>query len=436
MDFTGDVQGLLQQEPFNQSALDALRDTVFASDDTFEGFNSLINQRIAAGQADQPADALRVGLSLCLLNRHEDALAYLQKAADSPEKYLYLGRTHRLLGDFAAAREAFDKAKKAGADADAVSVELARTALAAGEADKAESLLSSVDEAGRSADWYVARARLLEARGLRNEAIEAYEQALDREEDHSEAVFRLAYIADLQGDDDLAIDYYESLMTGGPVHVNALLNLAVLYEDHERYDDAEDCIDKVLAICPTHERARLFLKDIEAGQDMVIDEDSERFREKRGALFDIPIIDFELSVRARNCLQSMGINTLGDLLRVTEEQLLAYKNFGETSLDEIKEVLAARGMHLGQALEDERKARQQEILRQVQGDPAILVKPVGDLQLSVRARKALQRLNIQTIGELAARSENELLGVKNFGQTSLNEIRQRLNEYGLSLRKA
>ena len=48
----------------------------------------------------------------------------------------------------------------------------------------------------------------------------------------------------------------------------------------------------------------------------------------------------------------------------------------------------------------------------------------------------MQRLNIQTIGELAARSESEFLGVKNFGQTSLNEIRQRLGEYGLTLRKA
>ena len=220
------------------------------------------------------------------------------------------------------------------------------------------------------------------------------------------------------------------------MHVHALLNLAVIYEDREQYDKAEDCIDKVLAIWPNHERARLFLKDILASQDMIIDEDVERFREKRSALFDIAITDFELSVRARNCLQSMGINTLGDLLRINEEQLLAYKNFGETSLDEIKQLLTSKGLRLGQALEEERKARQQEILKQVQGDPAILVKPVGELQLSVRARKALQRLNIQTIGELAARTESELLGVKNFGQTSLNEIRQRLGEYGLTLRKA
>ena len=65
----------------------------------------------------------------------------------------------------------------------------------------------------------------------------------------------------------------------------------------------------------------------------------------------------------------------------------------------------------------------------------IINKQVADLELSVRSRKALQRLNIQSLGELAARTEDELLGCKNFGQTSLNEIKQILAHYGLSLRK-
>jgi DNA-directed RNA polymerase subunit alpha len=63
------------------------------------------------------------------------------------------------------------------------------------------------------------------------------------------------------------------------------------------------------------------------------------------------------------------------------------------------------------------------------------MKNVTELELSVRSRKALQRLGINTVGELATRTEAELLGVKNFGQTSLLEIKQRLTEMGLSLRK-
>jgi len=47
----------------------------------------------------------------------------------------------------------------------------------------------------------------------------------------------------------------------------------------------------------------------------------------------------------------------------------------------------------------------------------------------------LQRLNINTVGELASRTEDELLGCKNFGTTSLNELKQILNSFGLGFRK-
>ena len=134
----------------------------------------------------------------------------------------------------------------------------------------------------------------------------------------------------------------------------------------------------------------------------------------------------------------MNINTLGDLLRVTEVELLAYKNFGETSLHEIKVMLAQKGLHLGQALDDPTltiiptapAARQPA----PQAAPEVVTKPVAELELSVRSRKCLQRLNINTIGELAMRTEAELLGTKNFGQTSLAEIKERLAQFNLSLR--
>ena len=59
---------------------------------------------------------------------------------------------------------------------------------------------------------------------------------------------------------------------------------------------------------------------------------------------------------------------------------------------------------------------------------------VSELQLSVRSRKCLQRLNINSIGELVRCTEAELLGCKNFGLTSLYEIKQRLKDKSLSLR--
>ncbi len=65
----------------------------------------------------------------------------------------------------------------------------------------------------------------------------------------------------------------------------------------------------------------------------------------------------------------------------------------------------------------------------------VLKQPVSSLNLSVRARKAIQMLNIQTLGDLAIRTEAELMGIKNFGSTSLVEINDGLKAFGLELRR-
>ena len=181
--------------------------------------------------------------------------------------------------------------------------------------------------------------------------MDAYQSAVQADEHHLEATFRLACLLDLYGDDQRAIELYERCTRTPPLHVNALLNLAVLYEDTGRNDEAARCLDVVLAEHPNNTRAQLFAKDVESSKYMYYDEDQERVREKRSAILDTLIGDFELSVRSRNCLRQMNLNTLGDLLRVTELQLMTYKNFGETSLNEIKTLLSQKGMRLGQLLE-------------------------------------------------------------------------------------
>ncbi len=60
-----------------------------------------------------------------------------------------------------------------------------------------------------------------------------------------------------------------------------------------------------------------------------------------------PVSDMNLSVRATNCLKNAKINTIGELVRKTEEELLAYKNFGKISLTEIKEKLKEMELSLG-----------------------------------------------------------------------------------------
>jgi DNA-directed RNA polymerase subunit alpha len=154
-------------------------------------------------------------------------------------------------------------------------------------------------------------------------------------------------------------------------------------------------------------------------------------------VLEIPITDFELSVRSRNCLKKMNIHTLGDLLRVSETELLGYKNFGETSLNEIRAVLAQKGLRLGQAAEEERTLARRVASNLVSSaaDQDVLSKSCDDLELSVRARRCLERLGLNTLGEVASRTEAELLATKNFGVTSLNEIKQQLTVFGLALRR-
>ena len=145
--------------------------------------------------------------------------------------------------------------------------------------------------------------------------------------------------------------------------------------------------------------------------------------------------DFELSVRSRNCLQKMGVHTLGDLARTTEEEILASKNFGETSLVEIKEMLASKGLSLGQmATAAPVVEPEPEPVEATADEQEIYSQPITELNLSVRARKCTTKLGINTIGDLVRRTAEDLLECKNFGVTSLNEVREKLTERGLRLR--
>jgi DNA-directed RNA polymerase subunit alpha len=60
--------------------------------------------------------------------------------------------------------------------------------------------------------------------------------------------------------------------------------------------------------------------------------------------------------------------------------------------------------------------------------------PIEDLDLSERPRNCLKRARVDTIGQLLEKSEDDLLAITNFGQKSLDEVRQKLDERGLSLR--
>ena len=67
-------------------------------------------------------------------------------------------------------------------------------------------------------------------------------------------------------------------------------------------------------------------------------------------MLDRPLSDLELSVRARNCLDSANLQTLRDLVTMSESEVMKLKNLGKTSLTEIKTRLAERGLSLGMSV--------------------------------------------------------------------------------------
>lgn len=276
--------------------------------------------------------------------------------------------------------------------------------------------------------------RLLESCYDREGARAKFQDVVELDPDHSGALFHAALLEDQAGNEDAAIELYEQCTHLKPAHVNALINLAVLYEERNDFVLAETCLQDVLAEHPNHRRATHFLKSVRSSCTMLYDESRLEERERQTAMLDMAISDFELSVRSRNCLRQMNIRSLSDLLNTSEPELLSYKNFGETSLNEIKAMLTQKGLRLGQALQPAEPVVLPPSEEPSGGDSARLDRSVAELELSVRARKALQRLGVATIGELIQKTEAELLTIKNFGQTSMIEIKKQLAKYGLSFR--
>ena len=325
-------------------------------------------------------------------------------------------------------------------------VETATSLRNEGKAMEALKVLEKVGAQDRTAVYHYTLGRALEDVGQYEQAVEAYEAALAADNTLRAARFRMAYILDLRGDEQGAIENYETCVATWPNDVASLLNLGTLYEekaygDTEYYEKAIECFQEALKLNPNHARARLALRDAMAAKVMYYDEEQDRRRERRNQVLEIPVTDFELSVRSRNCLKKMNIRTLGDLIMHTDKDLLSYKNFGETSLMEIREMLTSRGLRLGMGLDEQGQkgmARPAMPAPAAPAAPAVSANaaiPLESIEFSVRSRKAFTLMNVTTLGDLAEKSEPELLTIKNFGQTSLNEVKQKLRRYGLSLKE-
>ena len=433
--------------PFNLTATEVTPVQGLTGDIGYETVSQFRNQvfsslgemeRLRDWVASPKATGLQRGLALWALGRHQEAVTILEEHKSNPALADCLARSYTALGRLDEAEAVLGRRKQdppqattwlgvleARRDAEQLRSELERLRRIVSEADQ-KYYAGRIKEFGRDVDG----------------AIALYDQTLAIEETHERALFRLAVNVDLRGGDEEARELYERALLHPPVNLACVINLGILYEDMGNYRRAMQCFDLALQAHPEDPRARLFRRDAAAALNMYYDEDQEREEGKRDKILRTPINDFELSVRSRNCLEKMRIRTLGDLVKKTEAELLSFTNFGETSLMEIKEILKNQTLRLGMTADklmsrDLDEPAEPHALVEDQPDPNSpdpVRRPVAELDLSVRSRRIIDLLKIKTIGDLVNKTEAELLACPNFGQTSLNEIKSKLNELGLSLR--
>ena len=279
--------------------------------------------------------------------------------------------------------------------------------------------------------------------GNYSEAIDGYERATSEEHDlQGMALFQLANLQDLRGYEDIALESYKQIEELGYIYEEALVNMGVILEDKFEFSQALSYYEKALNVNPNNSRAKLYYTDAEASLNMLYDETKRKQDLRNSEILNIPISDFELSVRSRNCLSKMGIFTLKDLITKTEQELLGYKNFGETSLKEIRAMLAKKGLHLGmtrieeQPLAERIKMNAQLYSQEKEYSLDELDISIEELDLSYRTKSALHRLGFESLRDITMRTGTDLEANESFSAACLQEVNALLAEKGLGYRPA
>lgn len=429
-------QTVISNSTFGPNEIKQIAQAISSDYNNFRTLRDATNE-LAQQTARTPAASARLGVCQYLIGRYGDAIQTLTNADGGALTHFYLGKSYLAMDRYAEALKAYESAERSGYNKDDVTLAKAEALRYNGDAEGALKVLDGLSGAvEQTAEYLFQRSATVAALGgNRGEVIALLERAIDHDSTHPGVLFSLALENDRHGNDDYARQLYERAAKQFPTNVGTLLNLGLLYEDIEHFERAKQCYLRILDVFPGHERARLYFKDADASRDMYYDEEARRRQDRLSQILSVPVTDFELSVRSRNCLQKMGIMTLGDLTETTEQELLSSKNFGETSLVEIREMLSSKGLELGQFASTKWQEEPTfEPTSMSDDERALLDRPIADLNLSVRARKCMVRLGLTTIGELLRRTGDDLLECKNFGVTSLNEVREKLTASGLKLR--
>ncbi len=438
-----DYAGILSKEEVPVEDIVRLRTQIYSSLDTRSAFEKFLEDfdKSQKNFSSENRWQTRKGVCLWISGKTEEAIEALSAVRASKESLYFLGLACTDAGRASKALEALEGALETDRKNPHILLSLANARIRAGKVVECGELLDRNENLLKdNARFHYLRGLAAEFQGNRDQAMKHYDAALGLEPEHAETLFRQAFLHAIYGNEDASVQLYEKLRKQRPPHVNTLLNLSVIYEDRGNYKAALECLEAVLDVEPNNERARLFLSDVTASQSMYYDEEMRRREHKWLALVNRPVADLLLSVRSRNVLKKLAIHTIGDLISRSAEELSAHKNFGETSLREIENALAERGLNLAEPGEEPQvRARLQKVASGaagviVQAPEDVMKKILAECEWPARVRACFEQLQLETFGQLAALSEKDLAKVKNFGKTSLNIIKQRLAQFGLALR--
>ncbi len=434
-----DPELLFKQEDLSLEDIVQLKSDVYASVKTRRKFEKELASfyETKAGKLSSTSKAqARKGVACWLINKLPQATELLEKARTSKETDYFLALCYLGSNRPLQAHDLFKKWYQDDPDSLLLTMSYVDAKIKTDQIEEAFELLKKIKARKNfrhNADIYFYTGLCLEYFGRYKEAETEYQNALRVNSKHQPTLFRMAWNADLSGYEEEALELYQTLMKLKPTNINTAINLGLMYEDKGEYDKAIKCYERVLEYYPTHPRGLLYLKDSQAAQTMYYDEQLKRREQRLAQILSIPISDFQLSVRSRACLEKLGVRSLGDMTKWTEPGLLKTENFGMTSLAEIKELLARHGLTLSQE-EFTLPESTQPAVSSTQSTTDLLNKPLSEFEWSARTKGCMARMKLYIVGDLTKHTEAELLAVQNFGQTSLTEVKQRLNLLGLVLK--
>jgi len=170
-----------------------------------------------------------------------------------------------------------------------------------------------------------------------------------------------------------------------------------------------------------------------------LDLDNSILREEIHRLQGCPHLlldDLSLSTKAYYAMKNLGIRTVKELSLLTREDILSRKGMGKTTVDELGNVLKKHNLQFADDSKEKSQLERPIVFNRHAPSIGELLKhiPVDFLDLSVRASNCLEEGGIENIAQLINKKADDLFTIRNFGKTTLTEIKKKLAIYGLGLR--